>query len=470
MILKIMLTCILVACLLEGQQLSPPVLVTPSLLDSQPQFFPALAYAKNAGVWLAVWQHGNPNGDETSNGGKCQDIYCARIDTNGTVLDPAGIAVCTAADFQCTPSIASNGDDVFIVRHDLRKGVDWDVYGARVTSAGQVLDPDGKLISGGDHNQCYADIVYAGGNYYTAWMDARHFPEYRIFGSRITSAGQVLDGTGTELIRFMTDDGMAGWASDPFSPGKGDYGWNNHMKQAGVPTLATNDSIILVIDALQTSGAEGTGLFDAEEYYLRKINPVTGIPDGIAVEYPVRKTLALIWPANYYVRANCERLATISIGANQPFLSVEMAYEGGFGCNGGILAGAKISANGLPAGAFMISSFPQAVYGYRCFGMRSNSKSVACDGNQVLCAFDRYAQASKKQGSVNVFGSFLTKDGAIQDTTAKFIVFGDTVNAIQSNPKVNAGPAGVFMVLWQEESRNDISADSRIKSCLVRKP
>jgi large repetitive protein len=86
--------------------------------------------------YLVVWTDGTESGD----------IYCARVAPDGTVLDTAGIPVSTAAGDQRAPAIAFDGVNFLIVWQDKRNG-DWDVYGSRVTPAGQVLDPAGILIS-----------------------------------------------------------------------------------------------------------------------------------------------------------------------------------------------------------------------------------------------------------------------------------------------------------------------------------
>jgi hypothetical protein len=79
-------------------------------------------------------------------GTEAGDIYCARVATDGTVLDTAEIPVSTAAGDQRAPAIAFDGANFLIVWQDKRNG-DWDVYGSRVTPGGEVLDRSGILIS-----------------------------------------------------------------------------------------------------------------------------------------------------------------------------------------------------------------------------------------------------------------------------------------------------------------------------------
>ena len=64
-----------------------------------------------------------------------RDIYGARVSPDGAVLDPAGIAICTAANDQRYPSVVWNGSHFLVVWVDLRRGY-FDIYGARVNSDG----------------------------------------------------------------------------------------------------------------------------------------------------------------------------------------------------------------------------------------------------------------------------------------------------------------------------------------------
>ncbi len=68
------------------------------------------------------------------------------------VLDPVGFPVSTAPGGQSNPAVAMNGPEWLVVWQDGRNGsmgsyTEPDVYGARVDGAGQVLDPDGIMLS-----------------------------------------------------------------------------------------------------------------------------------------------------------------------------------------------------------------------------------------------------------------------------------------------------------------------------------
>ena len=68
----------------------------------------------------------------------------------GTLLDPVGIAISAAANNQTAPSVVFDGANYFVVWEDRRSFVT-DVYGARVSPAGTLLDPAGIPISTGSN-------------------------------------------------------------------------------------------------------------------------------------------------------------------------------------------------------------------------------------------------------------------------------------------------------------------------------
>jgi large repetitive protein len=64
----------------------------------------------------------------------------------GVVLDPNGIPISTAVHEQQAPQVSFGGTNYFVAWQDSWSGED-DVYGARVSPGGTVLDPAGIPIS-----------------------------------------------------------------------------------------------------------------------------------------------------------------------------------------------------------------------------------------------------------------------------------------------------------------------------------
>jgi hypothetical protein len=115
----------------------------------------------------------------------------------GAVLDPSGLAICTASDVQSQPGAAFDGASFLVVWDDWRAFASKRIYGARVATTGQVLDPAGIGICSGGVCE-YADtpaVAFNGSHYLVAWYDART-NDADIYASRVDPSGTVLDPDG----------------------------------------------------------------------------------------------------------------------------------------------------------------------------------------------------------------------------------------------------------------------------------
>lgn len=132
--------------------------------------------------WLVVWEH---------HVGR-SDIYCARIDSAGTVLDRFGIPAVVAPGYQVFPQLAFNGHHYLIVWEDWRGGSYADIYAARVTPGGVVLDPGGFPVCTAPNDQWHPAVVWSGSNWLIVWEDFRDGEQFDIRGVRLDTAGTVL--------------------------------------------------------------------------------------------------------------------------------------------------------------------------------------------------------------------------------------------------------------------------------------
>lgn len=176
-------------------------------------------------------------------------IYGARVTTDGAVLDPDGVVLSLAPNAQTDPIVASNGREHLVAWLDAREhtsiylarvsaagevveagarissptgppigarvasnGSDflvvWQtssgtnrhaVHGARVSATGEVLDPEGFLVSVGTTLARDPDVASAGGDYLAVWTDGGH-----IHGARVSPSGDLL---GSEAVRITTTSG-----------------------------------------------------------------------------------------------------------------------------------------------------------------------------------------------------------------------------------------------------------------------
>ncbi len=159
------------------------------------QSLPAVAF--DGQNYLVVW------GDRSSGS---YDIFGARVSPDGVVLDPIGLLFSTG--YCESPAVAFGGQNFLVVWQDLRNNDEWDIYGTRVSRDGVVLDPNGIAISTAEYKQRFSSIAFDGTNYLVVWEDWRHYP-FDIYSTRVSQDGIILDTNG---IAIST---AASWQTNP---------------------------------------------------------------------------------------------------------------------------------------------------------------------------------------------------------------------------------------------------------------
>jgi hypothetical protein len=147
----------------------------------------------NGTNYLVVWQD-NRNGN--------WDVYGSRLNQSGIVLDTSSIMISNVTNSQNSPSVTSNGTDYFVVWEDRRNGSYYNIYGARVSQTGEILDTMGIAISSVNYNQHSTSVVFDGTNYLVVWYEQYSGVQWDIFGARVSQYGVVLDPEG---IAISTD-------------------------------------------------------------------------------------------------------------------------------------------------------------------------------------------------------------------------------------------------------------------------
>ena len=140
--------------------------------------------------YLVVWE-------DTRAGG--HDIYGIRVSPSGAVLDTGGIPISTAANDQRFPQVAFDGTNFLVVWQDARDGTE-DIYGARVSPTGAILDPGGIPISAVSLPQYHPRLAFGGTNYLVAFEDRHHDVVGDIYGARVSRDGDVLDPSGIPIL------------------------------------------------------------------------------------------------------------------------------------------------------------------------------------------------------------------------------------------------------------------------------
>ena len=130
--------------------------------------------------------------------GTSTDIYGTRVDTSGRVFDTTGIQISMATTSEYRPAVTFGGSNYFIVWDDYRNGIDRDIYGARVDQSGAVLDTNGFDISTANDGQEHPSVTFDGTNFFSVWEDRRE-EDIHIYGARIDTTGIVLDPNGIKI-------------------------------------------------------------------------------------------------------------------------------------------------------------------------------------------------------------------------------------------------------------------------------
>jgi hypothetical protein len=158
------------------------------------------------------------------------DVFGSRVSEQGVVLDPQGIALSIAVNEQVDPAVGT-GDDVFLtIWTGWQGGTDYDILGARVSASGQVLDSTDRSITWAPGGQGSASIARGDSGFLVAWQDPRHDYEGDIYAARVSELGAVLDTAGipvcttynTQWSPTVSSDGagfLVAWADIGMRPG-----------------------------------------------------------------------------------------------------------------------------------------------------------------------------------------------------------------------------------------------------------
>jgi hypothetical protein len=123
------------------------------------------AYGRSAGGHLAVW------GDSRSFG---DDIMARRFSAKGARLDTEARVVSDATSTQSGPSIDFDGTQFVVAWADARN-VNYDIYAARFTNDGTLVDGAGIQLTSAAGNQLATDVASGGGVSLVVWEDRASF-------------------------------------------------------------------------------------------------------------------------------------------------------------------------------------------------------------------------------------------------------------------------------------------------------
>ena len=149
---------------------------------------------------LAAWQAGG-----------VEPPYCATVDAirvtpDGDRLDPGPLHLspCYPTDGLIVPSVAFDGSRYLVVWH-ARGASGADVFGARVSRGGELLDASPLVLSSAAGEQRNPSVVFDGVRFAVVWEDGRA-GNRDLYGTRVLPDGSVLDPSGAPVAATPSDE------------------------------------------------------------------------------------------------------------------------------------------------------------------------------------------------------------------------------------------------------------------------
>ncbi|MBM7115691.1 TolB family protein [Archangium primigenium] len=377
--------------------------------------------------FLVVWQ-------DYRNGG--HDIYAARVSNAGIVLDSSGIPISTYVNHQTKPAVASNGTNSLVVWQDTRSGGTEDIYGARVSNTGSVLNPNGILISTAVNRQESPAVAYSGTEFLVVWQDYRSGTNYDIYGARVSSTGVVRNPSGIP-ISTATNHQMA-------------------------PALAKEGTNFLVV----WQDTRSYDIYGARVNSVGAVLDTNGILVSTASSSAHEPALAsdgtsslVVWHDYSYINGPNiygARVSSAGTVLDTSDISISKSGNGQYtptvasdGTNylvvwhdtrhgNSALYGARVNEMGT---VLDTSGIPLATSGYSRFNPK-----VAYGGTSYLIVWCEY----RSNTSYDIYGARVSSDGMVLDTTG-IPISSDATS--QYDPTVAYDGAN-FLVVWREYNSN----------------
>jgi hypothetical protein len=385
------------------------------------QMYPSVA--ANGTNWLVVWE------DFRSH------IYGARVNSSGTVLDSGGFAICTAAENQQFPSVAANGTDWLVVWEDYRNGYS-DIYGARVNSSGVVLDSSGIAICTAANSQGSPSVAANGTNWLVVWEDFRSGTDYHIYGARVNNSGTVLDTGGIPICTAA-------------------------IRQYS-PSVAANGTDWLVVWADSRSGFYISDIYGARVNSSGTVLDSGGFAICTAAENQQSPSVAangtdwlVVWvdnrrnsPPNYFADIYAARVSSSGSVLDSGGMAISTVGSGytSVAANGtnwlvvwgeGDILGARVNSSGTVLDSSGLTSSTSANSQF--------SPSVAANGTDWLVVWQETRNGNSN--GYDIYGARVNSIGTVLDTSGLAI---STATGQQRYPSAAANGAN-WLVVWEDD-------------------
>ncbi len=127
------------------------------------------------------------------------DIFAARVSVEGALLDSSGLPIAVGPDRQTTPRVAAGGGVFLAVWQatDPTRSA-WRLEGVRFGPDGSTLDPTPVLITESDYELQDLDLAFGAASFMVIWSDTLG-GRIATHGARVSTDGAVLDEEGLVL-------------------------------------------------------------------------------------------------------------------------------------------------------------------------------------------------------------------------------------------------------------------------------
>ncbi len=405
------------------------------------------------------------------------DIYGARITVEGTVLDSTGFPISTASGNQLNPTIAFDGTNYLVVWEDWRNDTS-DIYGARVTPGGEVLDLSGIPVSPAQGEQNAPVMAFDGTSYMVVWEDGRN-GNTDIYGARVTPAGEVIDTSGVPVYTApgfqenlsLTFDGtnyMVVWEDwDSFT--LEGLRFTPSLEVLDTPSISITNSIAFSPSICSDSNCFFVVFRESLDIFGRRLNPDGEIIDThyipISRSPDIEFTPCVLFNGEKFIVAwdnysdiystfispqgevseTARVIPLISFSQSSPSISFNGTnYMVVWEDNRDSLLFHHIYASRFSSGGILLDSQPVLV---SSADAEQCHPSVGSDGADYLIVWEDW-----RNGDADIYGARVSYDGELLDTSGIPIC---AVSGNQKNPAV-AFDGTNYLVVW-EDSRNDTS-------------
>jgi alpha-tubulin suppressor-like RCC1 family protein len=215
------------------------------------------AIAGNGNGYLVVWA------DKRFYNSTEYDIYGARVSRTGAVIDPAGIPICRHAGRQVVPRVAFDGSQYLVVWADDRDSTPdrllYQIYGARVTLTGVVRETNGFRITTNLVSNLEPAVASNGRGFFVVWTDWHRTTDAiaDIYGTAVSSDGTVANPDGVPLVLGPL------WQMTPrIASARGEYlvtFWGNWTTDSALHGLRLSSNGLVMSDVfpIDSGSAEG---------------------------------------------------------------------------------------------------------------------------------------------------------------------------------------------------------------------